>query len=399
MILESYNQIGGVHPETAALTNVLASQGVVAPHTNEPFSEAMILGIAGGLGCGYILWEFKKYDSAILVMGFQNRWNYPTEFMQNLCDRLGVASEFRTTGGKKKAAADLLDALAAERPAIAWVDQQSLPYFYMRPLYNGCFGHFVTVFGLEDDQFLLDDRSKKPIKVASSEFIQARARIGSYKNRLLLLTAPSGQIDLEKAVYDGLADCIDYLGRDSQTFAIPVYRKWARLMTDTRNKKGWPTVFKNQNGLYSTLRSIFEGVELFGTGGGGLRRIYADFLDEASLVLDNDNLKHAAGEYRKLSDLWSSFAMSVLPDSILPMADTRRLLSKKYELYIEIGADGNDALQQTSQSLIDLEEELNSHLSLSEQERQELFGTMQENLFELYEAELKALESLREAVN
>lgn len=43
----------------------------------------MILRMAGGLDCGYILWEFKKYEAAILVMGFQNRWNCTQDFMQN----------------------------------------------------------------------------------------------------------------------------------------------------------------------------------------------------------------------------------------------------------------------------------------------------------------------------
>lgn len=181
MIVSSYRQVGGVHPETATMANVLASQGVVAPHTNEPLSEAMVLGIAGGLGCGYILWEFKRYDSAILVMGFQNRWNYPVEFMQNLCDRLGAEVEFKETSGKKKAATDLLDALEAGSAAVAWVDQQSLPYFHLRPMYSGCFGHTVSVFGLEEDQFLLDDRSRKTIKVDAPVFNQARSRIGSIR--------------------------------------------------------------------------------------------------------------------------------------------------------------------------------------------------------------------------
>lgn len=143
MIIESYQQVGGIHPETATITNVLANQGFVSPHNGRPFSEAMILGIAGGLGAGYILWEFKKYESAILVMGFQNRWNYTVEFMQNLCDRLGVTAEFKETGGQKTAAKHLEQALANDQAAIAWVDQKNLPYFYLRPMYDGCFGHIV----------------------------------------------------------------------------------------------------------------------------------------------------------------------------------------------------------------------------------------------------------------
>jgi len=55
--------------------NTLAALSVKAPHTGKPFTEEMLLGIGGGLGMGYILWEFKKHDSAILAMAFQNKWN------------------------------------------------------------------------------------------------------------------------------------------------------------------------------------------------------------------------------------------------------------------------------------------------------------------------------------
>ena len=55
MILSDYQQIGGKHPETAGYANILAYHGVVAPHTDLPFTEEMILGIGGGLGFAYIL--------------------------------------------------------------------------------------------------------------------------------------------------------------------------------------------------------------------------------------------------------------------------------------------------------------------------------------------------------
>jgi hypothetical protein len=46
-------------------------------------------------------------------------------------------------------------------------------------------------------------------------------------------------------------------------------------MTDNKNKKGWLKVFRNQNGLYSTLRLPHEGIELFDTGGWVLFELYS----------------------------------------------------------------------------------------------------------------------------
>ncbi len=63
MILAAYNVIGGIHPETASVKNILAYHGVIAPHTGKPFSEPMLLGIGGGLGASYLLWEFEKHGS------------------------------------------------------------------------------------------------------------------------------------------------------------------------------------------------------------------------------------------------------------------------------------------------------------------------------------------------
>ena len=73
----TYQLRGGLHPETATLANVLANQGVVSGLTGEPLTEATILGIGGGLGAGYILWEFKGHGAPILTLGFRNKWQYP----------------------------------------------------------------------------------------------------------------------------------------------------------------------------------------------------------------------------------------------------------------------------------------------------------------------------------
>ena len=45
----------------------------VAGHTRAPLTEALVLGIGGGLGAGYILGvQAARYG----VLGFRNRWRY-----------------------------------------------------------------------------------------------------------------------------------------------------------------------------------------------------------------------------------------------------------------------------------------------------------------------------------
>ena len=51
--LDNYHQFEGFHWETGSVRNYYDYRGVKAPHTNRPYSEAMLMGISGGavMGC------------------------------------------------------------------------------------------------------------------------------------------------------------------------------------------------------------------------------------------------------------------------------------------------------------------------------------------------------------
>ena len=250
MILPNYTLNGGQHPETAAFTAALANQGVIAPHTGAPYSEAMLLGIGGGLGMGYILWEFKQGDLKILVLGMRNNWQYPVKFVEALGSRMNMPVQVLETGGKQRARQNVESALAAGVPAVAWVDPAQLDYAMLPAEADGCYGHVVTVAGIDAaGHVLVDDRAAELFTVDAAEFAAARARIPSYKNRVVLFGKP-GEFDLVEAVMAGLVDCAEHLHKKSDSFSLPAIRKWARLMTDTRNKKAWPVVFADRRGLY-----------------------------------------------------------------------------------------------------------------------------------------------------
>ncbi|HET9556455.1 MAG TPA: hypothetical protein VFS70_04895, partial [Actinomycetota bacterium] len=80
-----YQLLGGLHPDAHAIAGVLANRGLLHPGTGQPLSEAMVLGVGGGLGAGYILWEFKAHDLRSLVFGFHNSWQYPDRWARKTC--------------------------------------------------------------------------------------------------------------------------------------------------------------------------------------------------------------------------------------------------------------------------------------------------------------------------
>ena len=171
----------------------------------------------------------------------------------------------------------------------------------------------------------------------SASLTAARQRIPSFKNRLLLLSPPES-IDLPAAISAGIQGNVDYLGSKSTSFALPALRKWARLLTDTKNAKGWPTVFAEGKCLFSGLVSVYEGIMHEGSDGTALRDMYADFLAEAAPVLGLSELEDAAAEYRALGAKWQALAEMALDSTVVPLASARAVLDQR-EAAIKTGGD------------------------------------------------------------
>ena len=79
---------------------------------------------------------------------------------------------------------------------------------------------------------------------------------------------------LRDAVRAGLADAAEHLGSTSDSFGLPAWRKWARMMTADA-AKSWPRVFASGRGLAGALISTYEGIQPVGLDGGHLRELYA----------------------------------------------------------------------------------------------------------------------------
>jgi Butirosin biosynthesis protein H, N-terminal/Domain of unknown function (DUF4872) len=341
-----YRLLGGVHPDTHAIAGVLANRGLVAPHTGQPLSEAMVLGAGGGLGAGYILWEFKAHDAPSLVLGFRNSWQYPDRWAVKTCRRLGVPAAVHETGSAAKADAELRAAVGQGVPAIAWADQQLLGYRHLPAWLEGRGGPPVTVYGLDDaaGTALVDDRNRAPLTVSLDALAAARARVVSYKRRLLVLDAPAAELDgdrLRRAVRDGLAEQVEHLSQRSDSFSLPAFRKWARLLTDGRNAKAWPKVFADRVGLFDACLSVYENVEPVGWDGGNLRGLYAQFLDEAAGLLEAPDLGKAAAAYREAEAAWRAVAETAVPADREPFAEARRLTDR-----LQAQVEAGDAAQE-----------------------------------------------------
>jgi hypothetical protein len=295
----------------------------------------MVLGVGGGLGAGYILWEFEAHGYRALTLGFRRLWQYPARWASETAQRLGLHAEIQETGGAKGAAEALDAQLDRGLPAIAWIDDETLGLKHEPPHRSGMGGPPIVVYAREGDRYAIDDRSSGRVTVSAERLAAARARVVSFKHRLITIDPELVELDagrLSAGVEEGLRLQVEHLSAKSDSFSLPAWRKWARMTTDTRNKKGWPNVFADGRGIGSAMASVY-------TNAGRahhLRGLYADFLDEAADMLGRPALRDVAAAWREAAAAWDA-----LVDAALPPGDELRELIDRADAAISRGEDAS----------------------------------------------------------
>ena len=244
------------------------------------------------------------------------------------------------------------------------------------------------VYAESDGRVHVDDRGLAPLTVSRATLDAARARVGSYKHRLCVIEPDGSELPvdlLRQAVLAGLADAADHLASSSDSFGLPAWRKWARMMTATRGAKAWPYVFASGHGLAGALLSTYEGIQPVGLYGGHLRGLYAEFLDEAAGLLEEPRLADAATAWRAAAARWQALADTALPAE--PFGRLRELMCKIHAAVIEEGDAGAAAAGAAATSLWALRRTLDTSTLV---EPDELFPEMRELLEEIYARESEA---------
>lgn len=342
-MLLDYHRFGGKSAEPAALANVLAHHGVVSPASGRPLSEELILGIGGGVACGYAL--YRLCGQAFVAIGTRAHWESTrSDFLVLACRRLGVPCDVRESGGAKVARQHLDEALAAGRPAIAAIGIGALPYRALTDEWARALMGVVVVFGVHEPSRTvhLGDRGPRPFTASLEELEDARGAIGSLKRRLIVPRPPTRPLDLAKAVRDGLKSCLQSLTKGkTANVGLASLAKWAGLVANPKDAKGWPKATSKPVQRFDALLSVYHAIETDGTGGRAHRTMYADFLDEAADLIDAPGLREAAHAYRDCGRAWAAVARAALPDSVPALAQARTLLDRREQLFVTRGPDAS----------------------------------------------------------
>lgn len=341
-VLKDYEAFAGWHYETGSVHNVLAYQNVTVPQTGKVFSEALLLGLSGGIAFGYFTFEYKGQLPYVALLT-RNTFD-PVETLFN---RLAAPRDVRRTLSAEKGMKNLLDVLEAGQPALVWVDVFSLPYRLLPSDSQMWSMQPIVVFGVDEGEVLIADCSNKPFRVSLDDFEKARAR--TKKNRFKLIALDSPNLDaLPVAVEEGIRQCLALFldappkGK-KDNFGLAALEYWAKMLVNTRNKRSWERVFPAGAPLFSALAGRvgqpggFDWLTFLGAADGAERGVYADFLDEAGLILAKSDLSEVASKFRVSAGCWRDLAVAMLPDEVPLLKEVRDLKVQKHELYVEEG--------------------------------------------------------------
>ncbi|MCK5637338.1 MAG: BtrH N-terminal domain-containing protein [Flavobacteriaceae bacterium] len=279
------------HCENGVISNLLTYNGF-------KISEPMAFGLGSGIFFVYL--PFLKVNYA---PGFSFR-PQPGLIFKRMSKRLGIKikrQKFRNPEAAKKA---LDKKLSNHIPVGLQVGVFNLTYFPddYRFHFNA---HNLVVYGKNGDTYLISDPVMENITTLSSKELETvRFAKGVYapKGQMYYPIEIPKEIDFEKAIKTAIrATCRDMLA------PVPIVGvKGIRMVA--KSIKKWPKKIGTKKTNHY-LGQIVRMQEEIGTGGGGFRFIYGAFLQEASEILKNEELRKLSKEITDIGDLWRDFAI------------------------------------------------------------------------------------------
>lgn len=395
--LQNYNTFTGVHWETGTIHNYYAARGVKAPHTGQPYSEALLLGISGGVVMGYFTFVYEGVDpqARVLTRNTFDPWD-------TMLARLGVVQDVVQTTNPEKGLKNLLQTLEEGVPAIVWADAYSMPYNTMPYAEMGMWWMSpLLVFGYDEtaDSVHIADRASVPLTVSTSTLAAARARVKKDKFRLITLEAPD-ESKLATAVHKGIWDCIKLFtehppkgGKNS--FGFAAYTWWAEQLKKPKARHSWEKLFPAGKPMYAGLTSLFSDIRLFGKNDHADREGYAQFLDEASVILGKPALKEVATVFRRSGLAWKQLSEMVLPDEIALFREARERMLHKSQLFRQQGGAAREEIRQIEARLQEIKTAVSAHFPLTQPDVVALRRQLAEQVMVIHDIEKEAITALQ----
>lgn len=289
VFIDGFDHLKSGHCGSGAFRDLLQFWGL--SFTQQPLSEAMVFGLASGLGFSFF--STPELEPPVYLLG------RTAHLEHDICGRLGIGLDLKKTLDPHQGWASLRSELVAGRPTMIWADIMHLDYLNVR-LHNTM--HDVVVVGFDEEEgvaYLADNDREDIQKCSLGSLRTARnstAFPGPNMNTIWAMTPPARLPEVEETIRGAVVAAIDNMHGSGLGGVASVVESYPT----------WPETFGDR--FEQCMRSLWIFIEKAGTGGGIFRKLHAKFLYESAELLNDPALLNAGEVYSELAATWSQLA-------------------------------------------------------------------------------------------
>lgn len=280
----------GRHCASTALCNLANYHGL-------PWSEPLCFGLGAGLGFFFLKVPGGSPSRFVHVRS--------ADLEEQFFGRIGVPGAGRRFASPMEGERDLCALLDRGLPVLVLTDICYLPYYRSRTHFPG---HAVTVWGYDRPRalFLVTDTERvETLEVSFEAMRRARFCKGAYydlEGARYCLEQPAEPIDLPEAMKRAIAANSRVLTDTRFGFqGMGALARWGERIIRWRDLPDWQWV----------ARFCYQVIERRGTGGGGFRLLYAQFLREAARSLPGVEALGLPEMMMETAGAWSAVAAAL----------------------------------------------------------------------------------------
>lgn len=407
MTTQTHPHRGGKHIESTALMNLLAHADVIHPGSREPFDEATVFGLAGGIGAGLSFCPSVlryRLGAGITVVGRHQSVATDGAYHKGLLERLGVPYRVIEASTPRAAQSKLVAELERGRPVLVQCSR-GLPYHGGSTPATGVMAWAWDLIVYRVDQAAgtaeVGDLADATFTVSLDDLAQARNQTCTHKNRGFAAEPRKKMTlaELRAATMEAMGVCVTAMREPRiKTFSLDHLPRWASAVRNLESKSGWRKTFAG-GALYWALRDVFASIETEGTGGGLMRGMYAEFLRGAARVTGKKALDACAGAYDELAGQWTQLAETAMPGKVKELKKARELMRKHQALFVQKGPRAATQLGKIRDQLTELGQAMVTDFPLDDAATAELLGELAGRIEAVHRAEVAALDRLARAVS
>jgi hypothetical protein len=254
----------------------------------------MCFGLGEGLGIFYIGLPGMAPSRLLAVRSL--------EFERLFFERLGIPFTWDQHEDPAASEAALVAALDAGRPAVVQTDIFYLPYYQSKTHFAG---HLITVWGYDRGReifFVTDTERPDVIEVPFGAMRKARyCKVPPFPmaGNLFAPAAITLSADLPARAWEAIrSNSQKLVGAEMPYEGLPALRQWTQEFGAWAGFEDWKW----------TARFAYQTILKRGTGGGGFRHMYADFLTEVAPGVPQIPERKLAEKMRAAAEAWDRLA-------------------------------------------------------------------------------------------